>query len=46
MFGLPFSTTFVAFGVPFLIVLALVWWGVRFPVYDTEEPETQEDLEP
>ena len=46
MFGLPFLTTFVAFGVPVLIVFVLIWWGVRFPVYDTEEPETQEDLEP
>jgi hypothetical protein len=45
MFGLPFSTTFVAFGVPVLIVLALIWWGIRFPGNDIDSPGTGEDSE-
>ena len=43
MFGLPFSTTFVAFGIPVLIVLALIWWGIRFPRCDVDDPDAPKD---
>lgn len=46
MFGLPFSTTFVAFGVPLLIVFALLWWGIRFPGRDDDGGGLEEDSEP
>jgi len=29
MFGLPLSTVIVAFGIPLLIIAALIWWGMR-----------------
>jgi hypothetical protein len=45
MFGLPFSTSFFAFGVPVLIVLALIWWGIRFHGNDDDGPGTREDSE-
>jgi len=45
MFGLPFSTTFVAFGVPLLIVFALVWWGIRYPGRDGGRRGIPEDSE-
>ena len=45
MFGLPFSTTFVAFGVPVLIILALICWGVWFPRRDIDDPGAPEDSE-
>ena len=34
MFGLPTSTTLVAFGLPCLIAIALFIWGVRFRAPD------------
>jgi hypothetical protein len=45
MFGLPFSTTFVAFGVPVLIILALICWGMWFPRRDMDDPDAPEDSE-
>ena len=43
MFGLPLSTTIVAFGIPALIIAALIWWGLRFPVQDNEDTQDTED---
>jgi hypothetical protein len=43
MFGLPLSTTIVAFGIPALIIAALIWWGLRFPVKDNESTQDPED---
>ena len=43
MFGLPISTTIVAFGIPALIVAALIWWGLRFPVQDRKSTQDKED---
>jgi hypothetical protein len=37
MFGLPPSTTFVAFGIPLLLIIGLLWWGIKFPPKKEEE---------
>ncbi len=44
MFGLPLSTTIVAFGIPVLILVLLIWWGVRFPTGDSADTQDPEDL--
>lgn len=46
MFGLPLSTTFVAFGIPILIILGLIWWGIRFPGEDNDNPGVSEESKP
>ena len=43
MFGLPFSTTLAAFGLPMLIVVALIAWGLRYPKKDSEDTQNPED---
>ena len=43
MFGLPLSTTIVAFGIPLLITALLIVWGMRFPVGDSKDTQDSED---
>jgi hypothetical protein len=43
MFGLPYSTTFVAFGLPVLIALLLILWGIKFSRLETDDTGTGED---
>ena len=43
MFGLPLSTTIVAFGIPVLIIAVLVWWGFRVSIDDSEDAQNPED---
>jgi len=43
MFGLPLSTTLVAFGIPVLIIAALVWWGMRVSLEESENAQDKED---
>jgi hypothetical protein len=43
MFGLPLSTTIVAFGIPLLLTAGLFWWGLRFPQKDEERHGKPED---
>ena len=43
MFGLPLSTTIIAFGIPLLLAAVLFWWGLRYPPKmdqgDAEDPD-------
>ncbi len=43
MFGLPLSTTIIAFGIPVLIAAALVWWGMRDYPEDKDSHGASED---
>lgn len=46
MFGLPLSTTIVAFGIPVILIAVLIWWGFWFRpdemenTGDTEDPDS------
>jgi hypothetical protein len=46
MFGLPLSTTIVAFGIPLLLIAGLFWWGLKFPPKEEEYNEDSEDSNP
>ncbi|MBN2242948.1 MAG: hypothetical protein JW793_09690 [Acidobacteria bacterium] len=43
MFGLPLSTTLVAFGIPVLIAAALVWRGLRGSKKSSRDTRNEED---
>ena len=43
MFGLPLSTTIIAFGIPLLLIAGLIWWGFRLPQQDEEQSGNPED---